>query len=142
MMDAAEQALRARGMAQERIRIERFASPDAPPRSSATTAQTAGPEAHAQPSARVTVVIDGKSRLIQVPFTGASLLDTGLAAGISLPYACKAGVCCTCRARVLEGEVKMDRHYTLERHELDAGFVLTCQSHPLTDEVRVSYDER
>lgn len=141
MMDAAERALTARGMARERIRIERFASPDAAhPRSAPT--QIARRHTHAQQGARVTVVIDGKSRLVQVPFAGTSLLDAGLAAGISLPYACKAGVCCTCRARVLEGEVKMDKQYTLEQHELDAGFVLTCQSHPLTDEVRVSYDER
>ncbi|HRO61779.1 MAG TPA: 2Fe-2S iron-sulfur cluster-binding protein, partial [Burkholderiaceae bacterium] len=76
------------------------------------------------------------------PHDGQPILDAGLAAGLNLPYACKAGVCCTCRARVLEGEVRMDRNYTLEPHELDAGFVLTCQSHPVGDRVVLSYDER
>ncbi len=62
---------------------------------------------------------------------------------MNLPYACKGGVCCTCRARVLEGEVRMDKNYTLEQHEIDdAGFVLTCQCHPLSQRVVISYDER
>ena len=63
-------------------------------------------------------------------------------AGLALPYACKGGVCCTCRAKVLEGEVKMEKNYTLEEHEIRDGFVLTCQCHPVSDRVVVSYDER
>ena len=94
------------------------------------------------PGARVTVVVDGKARPISVPYDGASILDTAIAAGIGLPYACKAGVCCTCRARVLEGEVRMDKQYSLEQHELDSGFVLSCQSHPVSAQVRLSFDER
>jgi ring-1,2-phenylacetyl-CoA epoxidase subunit PaaE len=142
MMDAAELALSGAGLPAERIRIERFASPDAR-RAAPAANTTAGPAAPAPAAAaRVTLVVDGKARQLKVPYEGASILDTALAAGISLPFACKAGVCCTCRARVLEGEVRMDRHYTLEQHELDAGFVLTCQSHPVTSTVRVSYDER
>ena len=66
----------------------------------------------------------------------------GAAAGANLPYACKAAVCCTCRARVLEGDVRMDRTYTLEPQEIAKGFVLTCQSHPMTDHVVISFDER
>jgi len=88
------------------------------------------------------VIVDGKARPITVPFEGTSILDTAMAAGIGLPYACKAGVCCTCRARVLEGEVRMDKQYSLEQHELDRGFVLSCQAHPVTPEVRLSFDER
>ncbi|MDI7047363.1 2Fe-2S iron-sulfur cluster-binding protein [Escherichia coli] len=71
-----------------------------------------------------------------------SVLDVGLRAGLALPYACKGGVCCTCRAKVLEGEVKMEKNYTLEEHEIRDGFVLTCQCHPISDRVVVSYDER
>lgn len=144
MMDAAERALLAAGVGRERIRIERFASPDqpAPVATAASSRARSIGEESSRPTSQVTVIIDGKSRQLKVPFDGASILDTGLAAGIGLPYACKAGVCCTCRARVLEGEVRMDRQYTLEQHELDAGFVLTCQSHPVSKEVRVSYDER
>ena len=153
MMEAAEAALAAAGLEQTRIRIERFASPDRPtgePMSGSPLApsdaaiarpgETAATEANG--SARVTIVIDGKARTLPVPFEGANILDTAIAAGIGLPYACKAGVCCTCRARVLEGTVRMDRQYSLEQHELDAGFVLSCQSHPVTDAVRLSFDER
>lgn len=142
MMDAAERALTGAGLPPQRIRIERFASPDArkvPPWVNTPAAPATQASAAA---AHVTLVIDGKARQLKVPYEGASILDTALAAGIGLPYACKAGVCCTCRARVLDGEVRMDRHYTLEQHEIDAGFVLTCQSHPVTGTVRVSYDER
>ena len=163
MMDAAERALVGAGLPRERIRIERFASPDDPQLSSGRDASTgdagvSGAQARAigsggagcdtrsatdaSPGARVTVVIDGKARALQVPFGGSSILDVGIAAGLNLPFACKAGVCCTCRAKVLEGEVRMDRHYTLEPHEIAAGFVLTCQSHPVSETVRLSYDER
>jgi ring-1,2-phenylacetyl-CoA epoxidase subunit PaaE len=143
MMEAAEDALVHAGLDRGRIRIERFGSPDAPA-AAHVSARANAPRASASdaPGARVTVIIDGKARPINVPFEGASILDTAMAAGIGLPYACKAGVCCTCRARVLEGEVTMDKQYSLERHELDAGFVLSCQSHPVTPEVRLSFDER
>ena len=85
---------------------------------------------------------DGIERELLVPFRGDSVLDVVLRAGIDVPYACKAGVCCTCRAQVLEGEVRMDANYTLEQHEVDRGFVLTCQSHPITPIVKLSYDAR
>jgi ring-1,2-phenylacetyl-CoA epoxidase subunit PaaE len=90
----------------------------------------------------VDVIIGGKTRRLAVPYEGAGVLDSGLAAGLDLPYACKAGVCCTCRARVLEGEVRMDKNYTLEAREIAQGYVLTCQSHPVTPRLVVSYDER
>lgn len=134
MMDAAEAALLAAGVARERIHIERFGTP----------APSGAPQVVAPrgPSAAVTLVVDGKARRLSVPFDGPAILDAGLAVGAPLPYACKAGVCCTCRAKVLEGEVRMDRNYTLEPAEIAAGFVLTCQSHPVSDRVVVSYDER
>jgi ring-1,2-phenylacetyl-CoA epoxidase subunit PaaE len=93
-------------------------------------------------SASVTVVADGIERVLQVPYRGESVLEISLAAGIDAPFACKAGVCSTCRARVLSGEIKMDANFTLEQHEIDRGFVLTCQSHPITDTVRITFDER
>ena len=74
---------------------------------------------------------------------GDKVLDTALAAGLDLPYACRGGVCCTCRARVLEGKVEMEKNYTLEPAEIDKGFVLTCQARAAEAErVVVSYDER
>jgi ring-1,2-phenylacetyl-CoA epoxidase subunit PaaE len=135
MMDAAEAALKAAGVARGKIHVERFGTPL--PQAGARPQVIAG-----APSAQVDIIAGGKTRRLAVPFEGAGVLDTALSAGLDLPYACKAGVCCTCRARVLEGAVRMDRNYTLEERELAAGFVLTCQSHPLTEKVVVSYDER
>lgn len=145
MIDDAERALRAAGLPPERIHAERFFSADTvDPQSrrvaspSADTATTA-----TSPATDVTldVVLDGKTHHLAM---GGSdrVLDIALDAGLDLPYSCKGGVCCTCRARVLEGEVRMDKNYTLEQWEIDKGFVLTCQARPLTPRVVVSYDER
>ncbi len=139
MMAAAEAALAARGVGPQRISIERFGTPAPPP---AAPPATPGAAADDGPAAEVSIQVDGKERRLRVPFEGRSILDAGLAAGASLPYSCKGGVCCTCRARVLEGEVRMERNYTLEDWEIERGFVLTCQAHPLTPVVRLSYDER
>lgn len=136
MMDAAEAALGAAGVARERIHVERFGTPL--PQAGAPAVEITD----ATPAAALEIVIDGKTRKLRLPYAGASLLDVGLQAGLALPYACKGGVCCTCRARVLEGEVRMDRNYTLEERELRDGFVLTCQCHPVSDKVVVSFDER
>jgi len=135
MMDAAEAALLEAGLPRERIHVERFgtpAAPSAPPK----------PVTDDTPVAKVVIVVDGKERHLRVPFEGQAILDAGLAAGANLPYACKGGVCCTCRAKVLEGEVRMDKNYTLEPAEIAQGFVLTCQAHPVSERVVVSYDER
>ena len=90
---------------------------------------------------RLDVVIDGKTHHLSMA-TDDHVLDAALDAGLDLPYSCKGGVCCTCRARVLEGKVEMEKNFTLEPWEIEKGFVLTCQSRPLTDTVVVSYDER
>lgn len=70
------------------------------------------------------------------------VLDVALNAGLDLPWSCRGGVCCTCRAKVMEGAVQMDKNFTLEPWETDKGFVLSCQARPTTDRVVVSYDER
>lgn len=101
------------------------------------------PDRHAAgESASVFVIADGIERELHVGYRGDSILEAVLGSGVDVPYACKAGVCCTCRAQVLEGEVRMDANFALEKHEVDRGFVLTCQSHPVTDRVRLSYDAR
>lgn len=136
MMDAAEAALKAAGVAAAKIHVERFGMPL--PQAGAPVVDISG----TTPAADLEVVLDGKRRKLRLPYEGASLLDVGLRAGLALPYACKGGVCCTCRAKVLEGEVRMDRNYTLEEREIRDGFVLTCQCHPVTERVVVSFDER
>lgn len=135
MMAAAEQALAQAGVAKERIHVERFGTPAGPAAAPVQVAEGA-------PRAEVVLIVDGKERRLRVPFEGQAILDAGLAAGANLPYACKGGVCCTCRARVLEGKVRMDKNYTLEAWEMERGFVLTCQSHPVSERVVISYDER
>jgi ring-1,2-phenylacetyl-CoA epoxidase subunit PaaE len=136
MMDAAEAALKAAGVAETKIHVERFGTP-LPQAGAPAVAIT-----ETTPAADLELILDGKRRKLRLPYEGASLLDVGLHAGLALPYACKGGVCCTCRAKVLEGEVRMDKNYTLEDQEIRDGFVLTCQCHPVSERVVVSYDER
>jgi len=137
--DEAEAALLAAGLAPERIHIERFGIPDeAGPGRGAVQAPREGDAA----DARVTIVRDGVSREIDFHAEQGNILDAAAAAGLEVPFSCKSGVCCTCRAKLLEGQVRMERNFALEKHEVAAGFVLTCQSHPLTERVVLSFDER
>jgi len=141
MLDAVRDALNAAGVDAVRIHVERFATPG---EYRAADRATPPPPvvANAAPSAEVVVISDGVTRTLRVPFAGASILDSALGAGADLPFACKGGVCCTCRARILEGQVAMDKNYSLEPHEVARGFVLSCQSHPVSGRVVISYDER
>jgi ring-1,2-phenylacetyl-CoA epoxidase subunit PaaE len=91
---------------------------------------------------RVTVKSDGISYDFSLPFEGEAILDAALQQGADLPFACKGGVCCTCRARLLEGKVEMEVNYALEAEELAAGFILTCQSHPRSERVIVDFDTK
>jgi ring-1,2-phenylacetyl-CoA epoxidase subunit PaaE len=91
---------------------------------------------------RVTVRLDGVSHEFDLPYDGSPVLDAALMEGVDLPFACKGGVCCTCRARLVEGRVEMEVNYALEADELAAGFILTCQSHPRTDRVIVDFDSK
>jgi len=90
---------------------------------------------------KVTVILDGDSFDFTLPYGGQSILDAALAEGADLPFACKGGVCCTCKAKVDEGTTHMDVNYTLEPDEISAGFVLTCQAHPRTPRTIVNFDE-
>jgi ring-1,2-phenylacetyl-CoA epoxidase subunit PaaE len=140
MIDAVTAALKRHGLPPARLHVERFASPSQPapavPRVGAPVADAEGP------AASVTVIADGKTRHLRVAYDGENILDMALHAGADLPFACKAGVCCTCRAKLLEGKVRMDKNFALDDDELARGFVLSCQSHPVTERVVVSYDER
>lgn len=91
---------------------------------------------------RITVKLDGRSFDFDLGFASEPILDAALKQGADLPYACKGGVCCTCRAKLLEGEVDMEVNYGLEPEELEQGFILTCQSHPKTDRVVVDFDSK
>ncbi|MHA4810504.1 1,2-phenylacetyl-CoA epoxidase subunit PaaE [Flavitalea flava] len=93
-------------------------------------------------TSKVTIRLDGAQFDFNLPFDGDSILDAALREGADLPFACKGGVCCTCRARLTEGEVEMEVNYALETEELAAGFILTCQSHPRTDKVIIDFDSK
>jgi ring-1,2-phenylacetyl-CoA epoxidase subunit PaaE len=134
MMDAAEGALLDRNIAKERIHIERFTA-DRP--AEAVTREIAELQTKAE-GVTVVVTLDGRTR--KVPFSQGNILDSARAAGLSAPFACKAGVCATCRARVTKGKVEMAARYGLTDEEVADGYVLTCQSVPLGDGVAVDYD--
>jgi ring-1,2-phenylacetyl-CoA epoxidase subunit PaaE len=134
MMDAAEGALLDRGIARERIHIERFTA-DRPPEAIAREIAELQTKAA---GVTVSVTLDGRTR--KVPFTAGNILDSARASGLPAPFACKAGVCATCRAKVIKGKVEMAARYGLTDEEVAAGYVLTCQSVPLGDGVAVDYD--
>jgi ring-1,2-phenylacetyl-CoA epoxidase subunit PaaE len=134
MMDAAEGVLLDRNVPRERIHIERFTA-DRPPES--VSREMAQLQTQAE-GVRVSVTLDGRTR--RVPFAGGNILDSARAAGLPAPFACKAGVCATCRAKVTNGKVEMAARYGLTDEEVAAGYVLTCQSVPLGDGVAVDYD--
>jgi ring-1,2-phenylacetyl-CoA epoxidase subunit PaaE len=90
----------------------------------------------------ITIQLDGRSFDLKLAFNQESILDAALQQGADLPYACKGGVCCTCKAKLLEGTVAMDVNYALEPEEIAAGFILTCQSHPTSEKVVVDFDIR
>ncbi len=147
MNDEAEAALVAAGVPEERIHIERFGV--APPSAGDTANGTLAPGAvihEAMPGdadeAKVVIVRDGVKREITFRRGQPSILDAASAAGLEVPFSCTSGVCGTCRAKLIEGEVRMERNFALDKSEVAAGFVLTCQAHPTTDRVVLSFDER
>ena len=90
----------------------------------------------------MTIKLDGRFLEFDLPFDTNNILDAALQQGADLPYACKGGVCCTCRAKLVEGSVNMEVNYALEPEEVEQGFVLTCQSYPTTETVLIDFDEK
>jgi ring-1,2-phenylacetyl-CoA epoxidase subunit PaaE len=134
MMDAAEGVLLDRNVAKDRLHIERFTA-DRP--AGAVVKEMAQLQTQAE-GVTVAVTLDGRTR--RIPFTAGNILDSARASGLPAPFACKAGVCATCRAKVTKGKVEMAVHYGLTDEEVAEGYVLTCQSVPLGDGVAVDYD--
>jgi ring-1,2-phenylacetyl-CoA epoxidase subunit PaaE len=92
------------------------------------------------PQSKISVKLDGRSFDFNLGFNSENILDAALKQGADLPFACKGGVCRTCKAKLLEGEVEMEVNWGLEQEEVDEGFILTCQSHPKTTKVVVDFD--
>ena len=137
MNDEAEAALLAAGVPEDRIHIERFGL--APQAGGAVVHQALPGDADA---AKVVIIRDGLRREIDFLKDQPSILDAASAAGLEVPFSCTSGVCGTCRAKVIEGEVRMERNFALDKAEVANGFVLTCQAHPTTERVVLSFDER
>ncbi len=133
MIEGLEPALAAAGVPPERIHVERFTPSTDTPRPPVVVPMDA------PPAALATLIIDGAR--IEVPMAaGETIVEAAVRAGRDPPFSCRAGMCCTCRARLIEGRVEMATNYSLEKWETDAGFVLTCQARPLTGRIVVDYD--
>ena len=139
MIDSTTNALLLSGVPPERIHSERFLAPDQTAKLPMADLQAALVEDEA--SVALTLVLDGKQHSLRMS-PAQKILDVGLAAGLDLPYSCRGGVCCTCRAKVMQGSVAMEKNFTLEAWETKQGFVLACQSKPISHSVTLSFDER
>lgn len=137
MMLQVSESLRERGLDQRKIKFELFATAEPGHRARRAAAEA---EAHAE-TCRATVTIDGRSRELEIAKHGLTVLDAALQEGMELPFACKAGVCSTCRAMLTEGQVDMDANYALEDYEIARGYILTCQSYPASDRLAVDFDQ-
>ncbi|HUQ65680.1 MAG TPA: 1,2-phenylacetyl-CoA epoxidase subunit PaaE [Flavitalea sp.] len=97
---------------------------------------------HSNETSKIIIKIDGVSVPFNLPYEGATILEGALQLGVDLPFACKGGVCATCRAKLTVGEVEMDTNYALEEDEISAGYILTCQSHPRSAVVQIDFDAK
>ncbi len=129
--------LESKGLDKSRIHFELFTIPG---QTKAETNQIK--ETHEQSESSITIRLDGRSIEFPLNYTGDSVLDAALKKGADLPYACKGGVCCSCRAKLIEGKVEMTVNYALEEDEVEQGFILTCQAHPRTEKVLIDFDVR
>jgi ring-1,2-phenylacetyl-CoA epoxidase subunit PaaE len=135
MLEDAEAAVRKIGFRGEQIHFERFT----PAEGAAGRPAPRPVVVDATPKAVAEIILDGVRHSFPVA-EGEAIVDAALRAGLDLPYSCKGGMCCTCRARVVEGEVEMMQNFSLEAWEIKAGYALTCQSLPKTKRVVVDYD--
>lgn len=134
MIEGLQTALTAAGLAHDRVHVERF-TPGVGGRPHAVPVPATAPA-----RALATVISDGARFEFRVA-DGEAIIDAAIRAGRSLPYSCKGGMCCTCRAKLVEGRAEMAVNYSLEPWELAAGYVLTCQARPLTERVVIDYDQ-
>ncbi|OLF54150.1 1,2-phenylacetyl-CoA epoxidase subunit PaaE [Pseudomonas chlororaphis] len=137
MTETVRDSLKERGMPAERIHFELFAAAGSQHRREAREAARQLDAAVSQ----ITVISDGRALAFDLARNSQSILDAGNAQGAELPYSCRAGVCSTCKCKVLEGEVEMDSNHALEDYEVAAGYVLSCQSFPVSDKVVLDFDQ-
>lgn len=134
MIETVRASLEELGMARDAIHVERYGAPG----KKVPAAETDAPLS--RHDCTVTVIMDGQKKSFEMA-SGVSIVDAAAEQGIQLPFSCKGGVCATCRTHVRQGEVRMDTNYGLEPWEVEEGFVLACQSHPVSDKVLLDYDK-
>ncbi len=134
MIMAVKEYFISKGVNADKIHFELFTA-TAPAKDTKTESSTVAVEAS------VTVIMDDEPYTFKLNTVGKSILQAAQDAGADVPFSCKGGVCCTCKAKVMEGSAKMDLNYALEADEVEAGFILTCQSHPTSEKLVVSFDE-
>jgi ring-1,2-phenylacetyl-CoA epoxidase subunit PaaE len=140
MISEVSRGLRGEGIAEENIHFELFAA-------SAENARKAIERHHLRAQeykghvSRVSLLSDGREYAFELSTDGENILDAGLRNGVDLPFSCKGGVCATCKARLVEGEVDMDLNQALRPEEIENGYILTCQSHPISKKVVVDFDQ-
>ncbi|KGT47123.1 1,2-phenylacetyl-CoA epoxidase subunit PaaE [Acinetobacter sp. HR7] len=133
MMNAVETVLPTLGIERNKIHTERF--------NTGTSPKASAQQIESRTEEKVNIILDGRELIIEVSKQDDSILDAALRAGADLPYACKGGVCATCKCKVLQGEVEMAINYSLEEEEIQKGYVLSCQARPTSANVRLSFDE-
>ena len=135
MIVGVKECLTEKGIAEKQIHFELFAS--SVPKKEIIRESTSTNAVDSM----VSIILDGDRIDIPLNTDGESILDAAQKAGADLPFACKGGVCCTCKAKILEGTAKMDVNYALEKDEVEAGYILTCQAHPTSEKLLVSFDD-
>jgi len=135
MIHAVNEALHSFGVSKEKIKFELFTTP--------TLMKEEAPkhESNFKGTSKVTIILDDEKVSIDLKTTGKSILDAATAEGMDAPYSCKGGVCSSCKAKVIKGSVTMDMNYVLTDEELKEGYTLTCQAHPSSEELVVSFDD-
>lgn len=140
MISEVSRGLRSEGIAEENIHYELFGA-SAEDAAAAVQKHHERAEKYGQLLSNVTLMSGGRRVNFDLAADGENLLDAGIDNGVDLPFSCKGGVCATCKAKVIEGEVEMDLTHGLEQYEIDKGFVLTCQAHPISEKVVVDFDQ-
>lgn len=136
-----KKALLNHGIEEHKIHFELFTTPEQQNKKRKDTEPASGVTNYQGPTAKITIHLDGVSTQFELGYHQQSILDAANAKGLDLPFSCKGGVCCTCKAKLLEGEVEMDVNYALEEDEIENGYILTCQAHPRSETILIDFDQ-
>lgn len=142
MVTSAKQAFVCAGVAKQHVHTELFGTPEDLKSIANSKAKSSLTDEQRSHLSKLLVMIDGKGTKLELARGGESILDAALKVRKDLPFACKGGVCATCKAKVISGKTEMDLNYSLSEQELEQGFILTCQAHPVSDEVTIDFDEK